>query len=232
MLTPASAEYYFTCLLKVASSTLAPIWNVPQWPGAAFITQPHTSRPLVVTHHRQPLWLIDYVVVGQYGTVIPQRLWIPHSVTDQRQYVAEAQLEMPVFFVHTNGALGVSLVDATAGNCHSLRGFRDVAPIGGKSSTHLRMSWPGYKDWKRQVQTRDETPFRNPITLEKFVRHVGRSVDNFLVQCELDPVQHAPNWRIGGPNGINRNDIMVIGVVHVSAGSWMPILQLSARFVF
>jgi hypothetical protein len=40
--------------------------------------------------------------------------------------------------------------------------------------------WPGYHEWKRQFQTRDETPNRNPITFEKFVRHIGRSVDKFM----------------------------------------------------
>jgi hypothetical protein len=33
-------------------------------------------------------------------------------------------------------------------------------------------------------------------------------------------------WRIG-EGGIQRGDIMVIGAIHVSAGNWMPILQLS-----
>lgn len=36
-------------------------------------------------------------------------------------------------------------------------------------------------------------------------------------------------WRIG-PGGITRADVIVIGAVRVSAGSWMPILQLN-RYV-
>ncbi len=35
-------------------------------------------------------------------------------------------------------------------------------------------------------------------------------------------------WRIE-PNGITRNDIILVGVVHVSSGSWMPIIQLNRR---
>ncbi|KAI0296427.1 hypothetical protein BC826DRAFT_899026, partial [Russula brevipes] len=77
-----------------------------------------------------------------------------------------------------------------------------------------RAQWPGYSEWKRQFQTRDETPNRNPITIEKFVRHIGRSVDKFM----------NPRWRIGF-NGITRNDVILVGVVHVSSGSWMPIIQ-------
>ena len=37
-------------------------------------------------------------------------------------------------------------------------------------------------------------------------------------------------WRIG-PGGITRDDVIIIGVVHVSQGSWQPILQLR-RYVF
>lgn len=44
------------------------------------------------------------------------------------------------------------------------------------------MQWPGYPtyDWKRQFQAKDETASKNPITLERLVRHVGRSVDAFI----------------------------------------------------
>lgn len=40
--------------------------------------------------------------------------------------------------------------------------------------------WPGYNEFKRQVQIKDETPARNPITVAKFAHHVGRSVEAFL----------------------------------------------------
>jgi hypothetical protein len=38
-------------------------------------------------------------------------------------------------------------------------------------------------------------------------------------------------WQIGMDGGITQDHVMVIGAVHVSAGSWMPILQLN-RYVF
>ena len=46
-------------------------------------------------------------------------------------------------------------------------------------------------------------------------------------ECIADRVER---WRIG-PGGITRADVIVIGAVHISAGSWMPILQLN-RYVF
>jgi hypothetical protein len=43
-----------------------------------------------------------------------------------------------------------------------------------------------------------------------------------------EPHQGDPRWRIGF-NGITRNDVILVGVVHVSSGSWMPIIQLNRR---
>jgi hypothetical protein len=40
--------------------------------------------------------------------------------------------------------------------------------------------WPGYESWRRQIPTRDETFGRNPITLGRFMKHVGTSVDKFF----------------------------------------------------
>jgi hypothetical protein len=39
-----------------------------------------------------------------------------------------------------------------------------------------------------------------------------------------------PRWRIG-MNEITQRDVKIVGAVHVSAGSWMPIIQLT-RYVF
>ena len=43
---------------------------------------------------------------------------------------------------------------------------------------------------------------------------------------------HDPNSKwIVGPHRITFNEVMIIGVVQVSEGSWMPILQLMRRVV-
>jgi hypothetical protein len=38
-----------------------------------------------------------------------------------------------------------------------------------------------------------------------------------------------PNWRVG-VGGITKDQVILVGVVHVSQGSWQPILQLN-RYV-
>jgi hypothetical protein len=87
--------------------------------------------------------------------------------------------------------------------------------------------------------------------MAKFLCQVGRTVDTFLRVRLPTPVIKTPCnkpyflglrirlwvcrrqgqlWRIG-PGGIQRSDIVIIGAVHVSAGSWMPIMQLN-RYIF
>ena len=36
-----------------------------------------------------------------------------------------------------------------------------------------------------------------------------------------------PRWQIGMHGGITQEQVKVIGAIHVSAGCWMPIIQLT-----
>ena len=67
-----------------------------------------------------------------------------------------------------------------------------------------------------------------------YVSHVSAIITpNDTFHQEFDDAcvdNHAERWRIG-PGGITRADVIVIGAINVSAGSWMPILQLN-RYVF
>ena len=101
--------------------------------------------------------------------------------------------------------------------------------------------------------TRDQTPGHRTITLEKFAKRVAGAVDRFF---DVSPhsssilgglrssfnhphsawLQEAgrqqgqdPNWQVGA-GGITRDQVILVGVIHVSQGSWQPILQLN-RYV-
>jgi len=151
-------------------------------------------------------------------------------VTDKKHHVEEAELQLPIFFQCDDGKLGLTLEAAAAGRCHGLIGAQSFAPLGLKSTTHIRIVWPGYVEWKRQVQIRDETSQRNPISMFRFAFHIGRSVKAFIENCQPDPGRPNLQWRMGG-GGIQPDEIVIVGAAHVSAGSWMPILQLN-RYIF
>ena len=57
-------------------------------------------------------------------------------------------------------------------------------------------------------------------------RIVWELIDNLGGTQEASHLQGRDSrWRIGS-GGIARDEVIVIGVVHVSQGSWQPILQL------
>jgi len=233
------AESYLCYLLKTNPSALRQSCMAvgkPDRSGALFVvnTIPRTLssvvRPCMQAQNGYPLWELDHSVV-RMGTVVPQALWSPQNVNDFRQHVSDAALQMPIFFVNANGVLGLSLSDAANGRYQTLSNAREQAQLAGRVTTHIRILWPGYNDFKRQVQIRDETPAKNPITVGKFAHHIGRTVEAFLREMTPNPARRADQWTIG-QGGVIPANIRVIGAVHVSAGSWMPILQLNNVWVF
>ena len=73
------------------------------------------------------------------GTVVPQVLWAPHALTDQKHHIEQAELQLPIFFQRTDGQLGLSLEDAAAGRCHSLTNAQSTVPLGMRSVTIIRI---------------------------------------------------------------------------------------------
>jgi len=97
-----------------------------------------SPAPFLQDRDGHPLWLLDDSIV-RTGTVIPQARWSPQNVNDYRQHVAEAKLQMPIYFYQQNGVLGLSLEDAINGRCQTLRDSRVQAQLGGKATTHIRI---------------------------------------------------------------------------------------------
>ena len=120
-----SAERHFSHILK--SKTISASYRFGLDGGSFVVNSPNQySRGL------------DRRVLS-YGTVVPQILWIPHTVTDRRQHVEDAELQMPIFFLHTDGRLGLSLEAAVGGRCHTLLNSQSSAPLGPQTTTHIRI---------------------------------------------------------------------------------------------
>ena len=147
-LSPIKAERYLYDLLKINphNHNLRQLYQAIPRPdrsgGVTFVVGAVATRqpppPLMQDPYGRPLWLLDYSI-APIGTVVPQELWCPQNVNDFRQYVTDAELQIPVFFTQENGHLGLSLDDAVNGRCHTLRGARMHAPLGGKTTTFIRI---------------------------------------------------------------------------------------------
>jgi hypothetical protein len=204
------AAFFIESLLKTSASNVYLIGNVPGWPNALMAQHPSAedaSPTAVMNLPNMPpchLWLLDFVPSPNF-VVVPQKIWTPPNQSDWRRYVEQANLRMPVFFVQSDGSIGLPLTRATAGDTAMLHHAASPAPLGGGHSTQIRIAvsptststclfllffprlnslvalqWPGYESWERQIQIRDQTRYRNEITLERFAKLVAGVVDRFL----------------------------------------------------
>ena len=144
-LSPIKAERYLCDLLKTNEQGLRQLCTTiprPDGSGVAFLVGALAPQrpppPLMQGRSGPPLWQLDYSVVST-GTVVPQDLWSSQNVNDFRQYVTEAELQMPIFFIQDNVYLGLPLGDAVNGRCHTLRGAQTHAHLGGKVTTFIRI---------------------------------------------------------------------------------------------
>jgi hypothetical protein len=214
MFSPEDAQNFLAILLKTQDflrhyrmSYSQGIWYIMQNP-------PYFPPPPPGIPPQNLMLPLDYNVCMSQGTVVPQRRWIPADEIDVRRYVVTAALQLPIYFVNRNGGVGFWLPDILQGRDHDLYHGDREAPLGGRTTTHLRINvssytcvnckdsdsqpysstpapsqWPGCGDWRRQIPIRDETYARNPITRARFMRHVATSVDKFFdVRSSLLPL--------------------------------------------
>jgi len=158
-----------------------------------YVQQPSSGLPTQLP--------LDFSVRTTEGTVVPQRRWSLVNEVDIRLHVQGAALQLPVFFVDRNGGVGFWLPDILEGRDLGLYNRDIQAPLGGKTTTHIRIDvsslsylgakyfihvrrllskWPGYAYWQHQILIRDETYSRNPITVGRFMKRVGTLVNKFI----------------------------------------------------
>jgi hypothetical protein len=132
MFGPKDAESYHASLLRREPQHIQWYTILPEFPGIFFATPPPAMES------GQQGLAIDYVI-KYTGPVIPQRIWAPRKMADAQRYVHNEQLRPPIFFVHRDGrGLGLPLVDASAGNCMSLRSADQPAGLS-PSTTHAQI---------------------------------------------------------------------------------------------
>jgi hypothetical protein len=134
MFGPEDAEKYHASLLGRELRQIQWYTILPEFPGIFFATPP--GPPSIESG--QQGWAID-CVIKDTGLVIPQQIWAPRKTADAQRYVHNEQLHPPIFFVHKDGrSLGLPLMQASGGNCMSLRGADQPAGLG-SSRTHAQI---------------------------------------------------------------------------------------------
>ena len=141
-------------------------------------------------------------------------------------------------------------VPAPVGNCHTTTIRVTVSASQATRSVPIvnhHFQWPGYDEQNRQIMTRDQTQNQNTISLETLAARVAgavcRILEVSLSESSLQPSSdrskmnlarmqcQRPAWQVGGRGGVTENDIILIGLIQVSQGSWQPILQLNRYII-
>ncbi|KAI0255271.1 hypothetical protein BJV78DRAFT_1178819 [Lactifluus subvellereus] len=158
--------------------------------------------------------LFDCQVDLHTGTVVPQTTWTP------------------VFFVLRNGSFGVPykhlawrdrLQNATA----------EVPSMFKRCNLNmrLRIKWPGYKLFYYEFRIYDKKLGQDvPITMSRLVERVARGIHRLYFEAVPDPHEFDERWKLG-EDGIQLDDITIVGLLHISKGAWLPILQLTRHVV-
>jgi hypothetical protein len=133
-----AAGQFFLDLLERTSIPPHMVLSYSGREGHFFFT--HSVPSHIPIQHSSPpdCWLLDCGIVDR-GTVVPQRMWSPHSALDRARHVVGAQLQMPIFFEGEDRSLGIPLVKSTNGWCNDLRDANHPAPLGPRSSTYIRI---------------------------------------------------------------------------------------------
>ena len=137
--SPEDTHNFFALLLRTRDflrqyqlSYSQGVWYIVQNPPLF-----HPPPPGVPIQNLQlPL---DFSVRTTEGTIVPQRRWTPADEIDVRRYVETAELQLPIYFVNKNGGVGFWLPDILQGRDHDLYNGNGEAPLGGKSTTHIRI---------------------------------------------------------------------------------------------
>ena len=141
---PEGAANYFMRLLKTPSSqSFLKYHGVVYRQDAWHITYnvdlvPATGTSPGVLFQASPL--LDHSIRETYGTVVPQRRWMPADEVDVRRYVDIPILQLPIFFVNLNDSIGFRLPDILRGCDGDLHKANRFAPLGGKPSTMVRIN--------------------------------------------------------------------------------------------
>ncbi|KAG1906224.1 uncharacterized protein F5891DRAFT_942311 [Suillus fuscotomentosus] len=132
---------------------------------------------------------------------------------------------MPVVFNVAEGA-GIPLELLLHRQTTHLQARDDrISDISGDTIS-IRIEWPGYPSFTKQIASKDWKKTRSPNTRERLAVKIAGAVHSFFKEHAKTPCD-PPNsiWRIG-PTGIRIEHLALVSLHRVSQGSWQPKLCL------
>lgn len=156
------------------------------------------------------------------GPTIPQQLY---NVGTTNAFHFTTGGGMPVVFNVAEGA-GIPLQQLLHRQAIHLQAHDERILDMSGDTISIRIEWPGYPSFTKQIASKDWKKTRSPNTRERLAIKVAEAVQSFFKKHANTPCD-PPNsgWRIG-PNGIRVEHLALVSLHRVSQGSWQPKLCL------
>ncbi|KAF9245291.1 hypothetical protein BU15DRAFT_41057, partial [Melanogaster broomeanus] len=168
--------------------------------------------------------LLDAVIITGTQIFVPQILYKPQTEADNERYIEKVILLPPIIFVTERPfEWGIPLQDVLAGNVNRLLDRSELVLEDCGPSVSIRINWPGYRSYKRQIPSRNFRKQRGPITKGRLAKNLAITTRRFLEQMSDKPMEDDADkkWRVGSRH-IKVEDLILVSLHHVSKGSWQP----------
>ncbi|KAI0339048.1 hypothetical protein BDW22DRAFT_626402 [Trametopsis cervina] len=94
----------------------------------------------------------------------------------------------------------------------------------------LRINWPGYPEWHDVIHAFDHRYDANPVTQRRLAYLVARKIQTCMQDISVHFMQSSAainlQWRV---ENFRLEDLVLLQLVHVSPGSWQPVLAYHPR---
>ncbi|RXW23910.1 hypothetical protein EST38_g1950 [Candolleomyces aberdarensis] len=134
------------------------------------------------------------------GPFVPQNIYKPHTNSDRKRYVEEVSLEGPLYFaMDSPSEYGIPLTDALHSRTKRLVDREKPVFEGRGPSVSIRLEWPGYRQWTRQIPTKDFRSPPGPITMAKLAKNIAKCVQRFIDENKDRNLEEPSNlrWKVG-----------------------------------
>ncbi|KAF9223067.1 hypothetical protein BS17DRAFT_151481 [Gyrodon lividus] len=213
-------------------------------PGTQQVIATHTQTTTIQETQRTsnaepeelpPQHIIDWyllcwnaVIVNGRRRFVTQTIYQPSSQGDKNRYVSLATLCRPIiFYAADSPEWGIPLQNLLSRQPAGLLGGDEPAFVSCGPSVSIRLQWPGYRPYHKQIQTKDYTPAHRPITKAKLAKLVAKWIRSFMESMGKERLEVGSDrrWKVG-PRSIKIEDLILVSLHHVSQGSWQPQLRL------
>ncbi|KAH0836606.1 hypothetical protein J3R83DRAFT_8306 [Lanmaoa asiatica] len=124
---------------------------------------------------------VDAIVVTGSNRFVPQTLYKPFTEADKERYLERVSLSPPIIFVtKAPNEWGVSLEDVRNGKTNHLVDKNAPVLQNCGPSVSIRINWPGYSPFKRQISSRNWRKTKGPITKEKLAQILAKTTSRFI----------------------------------------------------